>query len=174
MNTCVFLSITTDCRRIIIPQWQEISRFPEGPVIRNSQANSKKDVTVHHLINFLCSLLNHYHLPKFSSSVVILKINDLYLLRRKMMTLKEVLVESWPHPWWPSNQLGVLHHLLYSRYLYISCYLSDNKPGLSYLLLCLLPQWWPRSGCTLCIVHCNFVHSHVGSHQCQSLSLPPS
>ncbi len=25
---------------------------------------------------------------------------------------------------------------------------------LSYLLLRLLPQWWPRSGCTLCIVHC--------------------
>jgi hypothetical protein len=27
------------------------------------------------------------------------------------------------------------------QYLYISCYLSDNKPVLSYLLLCLLPQW---------------------------------
>jgi hypothetical protein len=25
------------------------------------------------------------------------------------------------------------------QYLYISCYLSDNKPVLSYLLLCLLP-----------------------------------
>ncbi len=45
---------------------------------------------------------------------------------------------------------------------------------LSYLLLCLLPLWWPRSGCSLCIVHCTFVHSHIGSHQCQSLSLPPS
>ncbi len=39
------------------------------------------------------------------------------------------------------------------QYLYISCCLSDNKPVLSYLLLCLLLQWWPRSGCTLCIVH---------------------
>ncbi len=39
--------------------------------------------------------------------------------------------------------------------------------------MCLLPQWWPWSGCTLCIVHCTFVHSHshVGSHQHQSLSL---
>ncbi len=35
---------------------------------------------------------------------------------------------------------GVLHH----EYLYISCYLSDNKPVLSYLLLCLLLHWWPR------------------------------
>ncbi len=26
------------------------------------------------------------------------------------------------------------------QYLYISCYLLDNKPELSYLLLCLLPQ----------------------------------
>jgi hypothetical protein len=30
-------------------------------------------------------------------------------------------VESWLHPWWPSNQLGVLHHLcivpVYKRYL---------------------------------------------------------
>ncbi len=25
---------------------------------------------------------------------------------------------------------------------------------LSYLLLRLLPQWWPQSGCTLCTVHC--------------------
>jgi hypothetical protein len=35
------------------------------------------------------------------------------------------------------------------QYLYVSCYLSDNKRVLSYLLLCLLPQWSPRSGCTL-------------------------
>jgi hypothetical protein len=27
------------------------------------------------------------------------------------------------------------------QYLYISCYLSDNKPVLSYLLSRLLPQW---------------------------------
>ncbi len=27
------------------------------------------------------------------------------------------------------------------QYLYISCYLSDNKPVLLYLLLCLLPQY---------------------------------
>jgi hypothetical protein len=42
-------------------------------------------------------------------------------------------VESWQHPWWPPNQLGV-------QYLYISFYLSDNKPVLSYLLLCLFPH----------------------------------
>ncbi len=53
------------------------------------------------------------------------------------------------------------------QYLYISCYLLDNKPVLSYLFSRLLPQWWPRSGCTLCIVHCTVVHSHshVGSPQ---------
>ncbi len=50
------------------------------------------------------------------------------------------------------------------QYLYIRCYLSDNKPVLSYLLLRLLQQWWPRSGCTLCIVHCTVVHSHPHSH----------
>ncbi len=78
-------------------------------------------------------------------------------------------VESWLHPWWPSNQLGVLHHLCTVPIYTVSCYSSDNKRVLSYLLLCLLPQWWPRSGCTLCIVHCTVVHphphSHVGSHQ---------
>ncbi len=36
--------------------------------------------------------------------------------------------------------------------LYISCYVSSNKLVLSYLSLCLLPKWWPRSGCTLCTV----------------------
>jgi hypothetical protein len=30
----------------------------------------------------------------------------------------------------------------YVQYLYISCYLSDNKPVLSYLLLPLLPQYY--------------------------------
>ncbi len=39
-------------------------------------------------------------------------------------------------------------------HLYISCYVTVNKTVLSYLLLRLLPQWWPRSGCTLCTVHC--------------------
>ncbi len=29
-------------------------------------------------------------------------------------------------------------------HLYISCYVTVNKPVLSYLLLCLLPQWWPQ------------------------------
>ncbi len=61
---------------------------------------------------------------------------------------------------WVYSSNPVLH-------LYISSYLIVNKPVLSYRLLCLLPQWWPWSGCTLCIVHCTFEHprSHVGSHQ---------
>ncbi len=44
---------------------------------------------------------------------------------------------------------------------------------LLYLLLRLLPQWWPRSGCTLCTVHCTSVHphSHIGSYQPRSHSL---
>ncbi len=53
--------------------------------------------------------------------------------------------------------------------LYISCYVTDNKLVLLYLSLCLLPQWWPQPGCTLCTVHCTSVHcasvhSHVGIH----------
>ncbi len=44
-------------------------------------------------------------------------------------------------------------------HLYISCYVTVNKPVLSNLSLRLLPQWWPRSGCTLCTVHCTSVHS---------------
>jgi hypothetical protein len=48
------------------------------------------------------------------------------------------------------------------QYLYISCYLSENKPVLSYLLLHLLPRWWPRSGCTLCIVTVlSYTHPHT-------------
>jgi hypothetical protein len=69
--------------------------------------------------------------------------------------LKQKSVESWLHPCWPSTSWGVLHPYwppnqlgVYSttlvQYLYISCYLSDNKPVLSYLLSRLLPQWWPR------------------------------
>jgi hypothetical protein len=38
------------------------------------------------------------------------------------------------------------------QYLYISCYLSDNKPVLSYLSLCLLPQF-PFLYCDL--FHCD-------------------
>jgi hypothetical protein len=45
---------------------------------------------------------------------------------------------------------------------------------LSYLLLRLLPQWWPWSGCTLCTVHCTSVHSHVGTYRHRSLFLLPS
>ncbi len=65
---------------------------------------------------------------------------------------------------WGYSTNPVLH-------LYISSYVTVNKPVLSYLLLCLLPQWWPRSGCTLCTVHCTFVHSHVGSYKHWTLSL---
>jgi hypothetical protein len=42
------------------------------------------------------------------------------------------------HPYRPSTQLGVYSTTLV-QYLYISCYLSDNKP--SYLLSRLLPQY---------------------------------
>jgi hypothetical protein len=44
---------------------------------------------------------------------------------------------------------------------YINVYVSRNKLVLSYLLSRLLSQWWPRSGCTLCTVHCTSVHSHM-------------
>ncbi len=42
-------------------------------------------------------------------------------------------------PYWPSTQLGVYSTTLVQS-LYISCYLSDNKPVLSYLFSRLLPQ----------------------------------
>ncbi len=45
--------------------------------------------------------------------------------------------------------------------LFRTCYLSENKPVLSYLLLRLLPQWWSRSGCTLCIVHCTLYFAFI-------------
>ncbi len=48
--------------------------------------------------------------------------------------------------------------------LYINHLMSVNKLVLSYLLLRLLLQWLPRSGCTLCIVHCTIVHSPSHSH----------
>ncbi len=41
----------------------------------------------------------------------------------------------------------------YVQCLYINHLLFVNKPVLLYLLLHLLPQWWPQWGCTLCIVH---------------------
>ncbi len=60
------------------------------------------------------------------------------------------------------------------QFLYISCYVTVNKLVLSYLLLHLLPQWWPQPGCTLCTVHCTSVHSHIGIFKRRSLSLSPS
>ncbi len=79
-------------------------------------------------------------------------------------------ISVWRAGYTPGDRLtSWVYSTTFLQYLYISCYLSDNKPVLSYLLLGLLPQWWPRSGCTLCIVHCTIVHSpshsHVGSHQ---------
>jgi hypothetical protein len=50
------------------------------------------------------------------------------------------IVESWLHPCWPSSQSGCTPPPLYSTCMYISCYLSDNKPVLSYLSSRLLPQ----------------------------------
>ncbi len=39
---------------------------------------------------------------------------------------------------------------------------------------CLFPQWWPRSDCTLCTVHCSSVHSHSSCRFQQRTSLSPS
>ncbi len=95
--------------------------------------------------------------------------DDLYLYSRLAILLSDWnahFVESWLHPCWPSNQLGCTppHCTVPVQRLYISCYLSVNKPVLSYLSSSLLPQWWPRPGCTLCIVHCTVVHTHPHSH----------
>ncbi len=68
-----------------------------------------------------------------------------------VFSLQEEFVESCLRPCWPSTSWGVLHPYrpstqlgVYSstlvQSLYISCYLSDNKPVLSYLLSRLLPQ----------------------------------
>jgi hypothetical protein len=82
-------------------------------------------------------------------------------------------VESWLHPCWPLNQLGVLHPYwpsnqlgVYSttlvQYLYISCYLSDNEPVLSYLLSRLLPHCplWLRTSPFPCYCVFIFLCSH--------------
>ncbi len=47
--------------------------------------------------------------------------------------LKVAIVESWLHPCWPSNQSGCTppHCTVHVQRLYISCYLSVNKPVLS-------------------------------------------
>ncbi len=57
-------------------------------------------------------------------------------------------------PGWRSNQSGVLHHPCMVPVFKLLQYVFSNKLVLSYLLLCLLPQWWPRSCCTLWTVHC--------------------
>jgi hypothetical protein len=48
-------------------------------------------------------------------------------------------VEIWLHPWLTVKPLVYCMTLVQS--LYISCYVSSNKLVLSYLLLCLLPQY---------------------------------
>jgi hypothetical protein len=93
-------------------------------------------------------------------------------MRIMILAISEIKLILWRPvcaPGWQSNQLAMypctLVHSVQS--LYISCYVLSNKLVLLYLLLCLLPQWWPWSGCTLCIVHCTSVHchSHVSSYQ---------
>ncbi len=49
----------------------------------------------------------------------------------------------WTPAYTPTDRLtswGVQYSTTRVQYQYISCYLSGNKPVLSYLLLCLLPQ----------------------------------
>jgi hypothetical protein len=55
---------------------------------------------------------------------------------------RNLVMESCLHPCWPSNQSGCTppHCTVHVHCLYISCYLSVNKPVLSYLLSRLLPQ----------------------------------
>jgi hypothetical protein len=65
----------------------------------------------------------------------------------------------WTPPYTPGDgQTSLMYSNNPVLHLYINCYVTVNKPVLSYLLLRLLPQWWPRPGCTLWTVH-----SHVGS-----------
>jgi hypothetical protein len=50
----------------------------------------------------------------------------------------------WTPVYTPTDRLtSWVYFTTFVQYLYISCYLSDNKPVLSYLLLRLLPQWSP-------------------------------
>jgi hypothetical protein len=60
------------------------------------------------------------------------------------------------------------------QYLYTSCYISDNKPVLSYLLLCLLPQWWPQSGDRLYPLHCTLYCCTITRQQPSALVTLPS
>ncbi len=52
---------------------------------------------------------------------------------------------EWRAGYTPGDRLtSWVYSTTFVQYLYISCYLSDNKPVLLYLLLRLLPQWWPQ------------------------------
>ncbi len=66
------------------------------------------------------------------------------------------------HPHWPSTQLGVYSTTLVQS-LYISCYLSDNKPVLSYLLSRLLPQdnyfIWTTFHSDNCLIRSNVIQA---------------
>jgi hypothetical protein len=58
------------------------------------------------------------------------------------------------------------------QYLYISCYVTANKLVLLYLLLRLLPQWWPRPGCPFVLFTVPlYTHTHMSSSTSASRSL---
>jgi hypothetical protein len=78
---------------------------------------------------------------------IVLRHSTLFLLK---LTFSFRLWRAAYIPGWRSNQLGVPSNPV--QYLYISCYVTANNLVLSYLLSRLLPQWWTRSGCTLCTV----------------------
>ncbi len=74
-----------------------------------------------------------------------------FIIKLSILSSKYSPVESCLRPCWPSTSWGVLHPYrpstqlgVYSttivQSLYISCYLSDNKPVLSYLSSRLLPH----------------------------------
>jgi hypothetical protein len=63
--------------------------------------------------------------------------------QRHLAFLSQNLMYSlWTPAYTPIDHLtSWVYSTTFVQYLYISCYLSDNKPVLSYLLSRLLPQW---------------------------------
>ncbi len=54
--------------------------------------------------------------------------------------LGSIKLNLWRAGYTPGDRLTSWYSTTFVQYLYISCYLSDNKPVLSYPLLRLLPQ----------------------------------
>jgi hypothetical protein len=90
--------------------------------------------------HFLLAILlrNHQFFPKF---IFLLEVSRELPQRSTLNTSLVALSNLRRAGYIPGDRLtSWVYSTTCIQYLYISCYLSDNKPVLSYLLLCLLLQ----------------------------------